>query len=443
MFENKKIYILGMARSGYEAAKLLSQYHNDILITDGKEQNEDQVRELEELGVRVIITQNQAKYLNSGFDYVIKNPGIRYDSECVLKAQELGIPVINEVELAYHFLPQDCNIIGITGSNGKTTTTTLIYEMFQRSGRRVHLGGNIGYPLCSLIGKIQNGDTLVLEISAQQLHDMCDFKMNYAVLTNLSEVHLDFFGTFDDYKEHKKRIFQNQSLEEFSIINVGDAEVVRLTQDISGSKIGFSSKGSADACIIDGFICYYGEKIIALDDIRVKGMHNYENIMGAMIVALKNGIDKDIVCEVLKDFAGVEHRIEFVKRLCGREFYNDSKATNVKSTQIALSSFEQPVILLLGGYDRGHSFDELKEYMSHVKEIVCYGATKERIKEFALTVSVRCEVVDTLEEATRIAYLASADGDVILLSPACASWDQYQCFEDRGDEFKKVVETLA
>lgn len=442
MFKNKKIYIMGMARSGYEAAKLLVKYDNQVVVTDGKEQDPVQVRELEDLGVKVVITDDQASYLDDSFDYVIKNPGIRYDSECILKAESLKIPVINEVEMAYYFLPKDVTIVAITGSNGKTTTSTLTYEMFRKAQRKAYLGGNIGFPLSSFIGKIESGDVLILEVSAQQLHDMYEFKADYAVLTNLSEAHLEFFGTYENYIAHKKRIFQNQTNEDMAIINVGDGDSVRITEDIASTKIGFSSKKKADLCICDGFICYKDEKVVSLDEIRIQGAHNYENIMCAIAVAKENGISNDTICEVLSNFIGVEHRIEFVRKVQGREFYNDSKATNVKSTQIALKSFQKPTILLLGGYERNHSFDELEEYMGNVKSIVCYGATKERILEFANRIGKSCEVVDTLSEAVRVAYHLSSEGDVVLLSPACASWDQYKCFEDRGDEFKTLVENL-
>lgn len=442
MFQNKKIYIMGMARSGYEAAKLLANYNNKIVVTDGKEQDLEQVQELESLGVQVIITDDQAQYLNDSFDYVIKNPGIRYDSECILKAGELKIPVVNEVEMAYHFLPDDVTIVAITGSNGKTTTSTLTYEMLRKSQRKAYLGGNIGYPLSSFIGKIESGDILVLEVSAQQLHDMYEFKADYAILTNLSEAHLEFFGTYENYIGHKKRIFQNQTSEDIAIINVGDSDSVSLTEDIVSTKIGFSSKVETDLCIREGYICYKDEKIVSLNDIRIQGNHNYENIMCAIVVAKENGVDNESICEVLNSFVGVEHRIEFVRKVQGREFYNDSKATNVKSTQIALKSFSKPTILLLGGYERNHSFDELEGYMENVKCVVCYGATKHRILDFANRIGKNCKVVDTLSEAVKVAYHLSSEGDVILLSPACASWDQYKCFEDRGNEFKTVVESL-
>lgn len=442
MFENKKIYIMGMARSGYEAAKLLARYNNDIVITDGKEQNEEQIKELKSLGVNVIITPHQEEYLNETFDMVIKNPGIRFTTPCIKKAEELGIKIINEVELAYHFLPQGVKIIAVTGSNGKTTTTTLIYEFLKAMGLPVHLGGNIGFPMCSLLNEIKSNDYLVLELSAQQLHDMYDFKTEVSVLTNLTPVHIDFFETYEYYQAMKKRIFQNQTHSDLAILNFDDETELTLTQDISSIKKYFSVQKETDTYLKEEAIYYQNEKVIDIKDIRIQGKHNYQNIMCAILVAKKYGISNETVKEVLGCFAGVEHRLEFVSKVNGRDVYNDSKATNVKSTEIALGAFQKPVVLLLGGLDRGHSFDDLKDDMDYVKHVVCYGQTKERIKQFCDEIKKDCSIVDTLEEATKAAYNLSDEGDVILLSPACASWDQYDCFEDRGNEFKRVIETL-
>ena len=361
MFKNKKILVLGMARSGYEVAKLLSKYNNKIIVTDKKEQDINHIEELEELGVSFIKSEDPIDLLDSSFDLVIKNPGIRYDHPLILKALDLGIKVVNEVEVAYHFLPKDAYVIAVTGSNGKTTTTTLVYEFIKAMGKIVHLGGNIGYPLSQIVEDVKSNDVVVLEISAQQLHDCYDFNPNVSILTNLVPVHIDFFGTYENYIDHKLRIFMN---------------------------------------------------------------HNNKNI------------------DILNKFTGVEHRIEFVAKINGREFYNDSKATNVKSTEIALNSFNTPTILLLGGLDRGHSFEDLRDDLTHVTHIVCYGQTKERIKEFADSCNIDCTKVETLEEATKFAYNISSDGDTILLSPACASWDQFEDFEKRGEKFKEVINLI-
>lgn len=441
MIENKKVFILGMARSGYECAKMLSKYNNDILITDMKEQDSNRVCELEALGVKFVISNNPENMLDSSYDYLIKNPGIRKDHICVLKAKELNIPVINEVEAAYPFFPKNINIIGITGSNGKTTTTTLIYEILKEAGLPVHLGGNIGYPVSGLVEKVKENDILVLEISDHQLTDMYDFKTNISVLTNLSEVHIDFHGTYDIYKNTKKKIFNNHTSNDIAILNYDNNDVMELTKNINSNKQYFSKDNQVDCYIKDGTI-YYGEKIINLSDIKVKGMHNYENIMCAIMVVKQFNVNNEVINKVLKEFKGVEHRIEYVTNINNREFYNDAKATNTESTIIALKSFDKPIILLLGGLDRGHSFEPLNQYMNNVKKVVCYGETKERIKTWCDDINVSCEVVETLEEATKKAYESSKEFDIILLSPACASWDQFESFEKRGETFKKVIKEL-
>lgn len=442
MFKQKKIFILGMAKSGFEAAKLLAHYQNQILITDQKEQEETAVNELRELGVEIIITDEPTKLLNDTYDYVIKNPGIHRTHPCVQKALELNIPVINEVEMAYSFLPKDIFIIGITGSNGKTTTVTILYELLKESGLPVHLGGNIGYPVSSLVEQVKPKDILVLEISDHQLHDMYHFKTNISVLTNLSVVHLDFNGTYENYKQIKKRIFNHHTNHDIAILNQDNLDELELTKDIKSKKIYFSSHEDSDLCVKDSAIYYYDERIIDLDMIRVKGNHNYENIMCAIAVAKQFDVSNEVIKRVLNDFSGVEHRMEYVRRLNRREFYNDSKSTNNQSTMIALSSFQRPVILILGGLDRGQSFDELKDSMRHVKHVVCYGQTKEKIKIFCNQNNIDCVVLDDLENAVRVAYNLSDDEDIILFSPACASQDQFHSFEERGKLYKQYVENL-
>lgn len=442
MMENKKIFILGMARSGYECAKMLSKYNNQILITDMKEQNIEHVKELEELGVKFVISENPDKLLDESYDYLIKNPGIRKDHKCVLKAKELNIPVINEVEAAYHFFPKNITIIGITGSNGKTTTTTLIYEILKEAGMPVYLGGNIGYPVSSLVEKVKAGDILVLEISDHQLVDMYDFKTNISILTNLSEVHLDFHESYDVYKNMKKKIFSHHTLNDISILNNDNADVMELTKDINSNKKYFSKTDLVDCYIKDSSI-YYNEKIIDLDEIKVKGMHNYENIMCAIMAVKEFNVSNEVIIKVLKNFNGVEHRIEYVKQINNRQFYNDAKSTNCEATITALKSFDKSTILLLGGLDRGHSFEPLNNYMSNVKQVICYGETKDRIKDWCNSINIDCIVTETLEEATVKAYENSKEFDVILLSPACASWDQFESFEKRGEKFKEVVDKLG
>ena len=290
-----------------------------------------------------------------------------------------------------------------------------------------------------MIEEIKENDILVMEISSQQLNNFKDFKPDIAVLTNLIPVHIDFFGNYENYKNIKKRIFKNFDDNSLAILNLENEDVMNLTKDIKGRKEYFSSKRKADCYYENGIIYYQNEPIIETKDILVKGMHNYENIMCAILVMKELNIPNNIIKEELETFKGVEHRIEFVKELNKRKFYNDSKATNTVSTKIALDSFDKPTILIMGGLDRGHSFDELNTHLEHVKYVICYGQTKERIKKWC---PKECKVVDNLEEATKKAYELSDKGDIILLSPACASWDQFNSFEERGTLYKDIINKL-
>ena len=442
MFENKKIFIFGMAKSGYEAAKLLSKYNNEILITDGKEQDENHVKELTDLGVKVEITTNQIDLIDNTFDYMIKNPGIPANNPVVLKAKELGIKIINEIEMAYHFLPKNTKIIGITGSNGKTTTTTLIYEILKRKYENVYLGGNIGYPLSQIVNDIKDNSILVMEISDHQLCDMYEFKTNISLLLNLVHAHIDFHGSYEIYKAMKKRIFNNHTNTDLAILNHDNSDVLELTNDIVSTKKYFSKTDKLDAYIENDGIYYNNELVLKFSDIKLKGMHNYENIMACILAVKEFDVENEIIKEYLSTFKGVEHRIEYVDTINGVDYYNDSKSTNNEATMTALKTFKNPTILIMGGLDRNIPFDNLADYVSNVKAIVCYGETKNKIKEFADNNNVNCYVLENLNEAVNKAYEIAESGDTVLLSPACASWDQFKTFEERGELFKNLVKGL-
>ncbi len=442
MFENKKIFIFGMAKSGYEVAKLLANYNNEIVITDSKQQDECHIDELTNLGVKVVITDNQLDLIDESFDYMVKNPGIISTNPLVLKAKELGIKIVNEVEVAYNFLPKNTKIIGITGSNGKTTTTTMIYEILKIKYQNVFLGGNIGYPLSQIVNEISDDSILVMEISDHQLCDMYNFKTNISLLLNIVPAHLDFHKDYETYKMMKMRIFNNHTNRDVAILNFDNEEVVNNTSNLISKKEYFSTKKKCQCYLENDCIYYDNEVVININDIKLKGIHNYENIMATILAVKEFDVNNDIIKKYLKDFGGVEHRIEFVKELNNRYFYNDSKATNNEATITALKTFTTSTILIMGGLDRNIPFDELSEYMNNVKLIVCYGETKEKIKEFANKNNINCISVETLEQAVRKAYELSKEKDTILLSPACASWDQFKSYEERGELFKKVVNEL-
>ena len=244
------------------------------------------------------------------------------------------------------------------------------------------------------------------------------------------------------YKACKKKIFKNQTSEDIAILNLESEDVMNLTDDILSTKLYFSSKRKSDCYIEDNYICYKNERVVPLSQIKIKGMHNYENIMAMVSIVKQYNVSNDIICDYLSSFVGVEHRIEYVRELNGIKFYNDSKATNTESTIVALSSFENPTIILLGGLDRGHSFEPLNSYVNNVKLVVTYGETKDRIAKWAQDIGLDVIVNDNLVDATKCAYEHAEAGDVVLLSPACASWDQYDSFEIRGQEFKNVVNSF-
>ena len=439
MYKNKKIFILGMAKSGYEVAKLLAS-DNTVFITDMKNQDESQVKELKDLGVTFKILDNPEDYIDDSYDLMVKNPGIKYNHKCVVKAKELGIPVVNEIEVAYHYIDKSVKIIGVTGSNGKTTTTSIIYEIMKKSfGEKVILAGNIGTPLSHYVKNIKKNSYLVMEISDHQLCDMYDFKTNVSVITNIYECHTDFHDSHERYVNTKKKIFMNHNNDDVNIINYDNYEVMGITRDINGVNKYFSKNSEEDCYYKDGFIYYEGKRLIDVSKIILKGEHNYENIMCTILACKVYGVSDNDIISVVNTFGGVEHRLEYVGNINGREVYNDSKSTNVESTKIALNSFDKPTILLMGGTDRGHSFDELEEDLKYTKFVVTYGETKNRIKNFMDKISVKCIVVDTLIEAVKEAYTNSNTGDIILLSPACASLDQFPNFEERGKLFKEEI----
>lgn len=440
--KNSKIFVLGMARSGYEVSKYLSRYNNEIIVTDAKEQDRDKVKELESLGVKVVITDKPANFIDETFDLVIKNPGIKYTNPLVVKASSLGIAVVNEMEVASYFFPKNLQVIGVTGSNGKTTTTNLIHEMLKASHKKVIMAGNMGIPVCSILDNLTDDTILLLEVSIQQLCNLSHFKTNVSVLTNLTPTHIDFLDTYENYKNTKKRIFNNHSDKDIAILNMGNADEMELTKDIKSHKIYFSSKIDTDICVKGDYLNYFGEDIIKLEDIKLQGMHNYENACCAIGAVKHYGVSNEAIIQVLKTFGGVEHRLEFVRKVNGVEYYNDSEATNTVSTIIALKAFKKPEILILGGLDRGHSFDPLNDYIGNVKLVGCYGETKQKIEEWAHKMNLPVKVFDNLHDTTMYIASVASPGDVVLLSPACASWDQYKCCEDRGDEFKSIVNGL-
>ena len=446
MFENKKVLILGLARSGYEAAKYLINKGNTVILNDNKEedkQDKNQVDELRGMGVELVFGSHPDELLDESFDYLIKNPGVPIDHKYVLKAKELGVEVINEVEMAYNLLPEDVTLIGITGTNGKTTTTTLTYEIMKEAFKeRVHLAGNIGYPLCSILKDLKKDDIIVMEVSCQQGENINKFKPHVGLFTNISEAHIDFMKTFRHYKDTKTKMFYNQDSNDIAIINIEDSQLVEELKDIKSEQKYFSSKNEINGCYRkDGKIYYYDEEVMNIDDIKIPGDHNLENILGAIMIAKEFNVSNEDIIKVISNFKGVEHRLEYVNTINGVRYYNDTEATNTKCTQIALSSFDEDITIILGGLERGQNFDDLIPYMKNVTNIIGIGQCRDRVKDFGEKLGIPTYIYEHLEDGFKKCVEVTKSG-VVLLSPASASWDQYKECEIRGAEFKKYVNEL-
>ena len=448
VFEHKRVLVIGLAKSGVAVAKLLLHQVAMVTVNDRipLEENPD-AKSLIEEGIRVLAGSHPVDLLEEHFDFVVKNPGIPYHNCMVEAAMKKGIPVYTEVEIAYQLL--EGLLIGITGSNGKTTTTTLASLMLKESfpEREVYAAGNIGIPLSQLAEQSTKEDIYVSELSSFQLMGIDQFKPKIACIVNIFSAHLDYHGTREEYIEAKLQLTKNQTEDDYLVYNADYPELITLIEGhTKATLVPFSRKTVLEfgACVEGDYICFNGEKVIPVSTIQVPGTQNVENVLAAVAISKLAGASNEGIQKAVQNFHGVKHRTQFVKEVNKRRFYNDSKATNIIATQTALRSFtNQSVVLIAGGLDRGNGFDELVPDLKAVSGIVLYGETKEKLQEAAKVAGVPViEIVNTLEEATKKAYAISKEDDIILLSPACASWDQFKSFEIRGDEFIQVVENL-
>ncbi|WP_209125463.1 UDP-N-acetylmuramoyl-L-alanine--D-glutamate ligase [Alkalihalobacillus sp. BA299] len=443
-FKNKHVLVLGLAKSGEAASRLLYRLGANVTVNDAKPIEENpQARDLQSIGIKVVCGSHPLTLLDEPVDFIVKNPGIPYTNPIVEEALKRNISIVTEVELASKI--SEAEMIAITGSNGKTTTTTLIVEMLKNSGKEPLIAGNIGTVACEVAEKATTQNIIVTELSSFQLQGTEEFHPKVAVLLNLFDAHLDYHGTKEAYGHAKARIFANLDTDDFYVINVDDEYVVKLAEGVKGVKVPFSvtKEVLSGAYVKDNIVYFKEEKIIDRVDITLPGKHNLENILAAIAAAKSMGARTEQIVEVLKTFTGVEHRVQYVKTLNDRKFYNDSKATNILAAQAAVAAFSEPVILLAGGLDRGNSFDAFIPSLKKVKAVITFGETKEKINLAAKEAGVKIiDSVLNVEEAVPVAYDLSEPGDVILLSPACASWDQYKTFEQRGEKFIQAVEQL-
>jgi UDP-N-acetylmuramoylalanine--D-glutamate ligase len=444
----KRMVILGGGESGAGAALLAKQQGYDTFLSDASSLKEDHRNELQNAGIEFEEGRHsEEKILNA--DEVVKSPGIPGKNEMVKKIRAKGISIISEVELAYRFKGKS-RIIAITGSNGKTTTTALVYHICQTAGLDCALVGNIGFSFAKQVAADPK-KVYVVEISSFQLDDISEFRPDVAILTNITEDHLDRYEyKFENYIRSKFRIAMNQTGDDYFIYCADDPVTMNyLNQiEIKATKLPITMRNETPngGFIKDGdmYVRVGNEHVsMSVFDFALKGKHNQYNTMAACLAAATMDIRKEKIREAVQTFKSLEHRMEYVATVRGVEFINDSKATNVNSTWYALESMEKPTILILGGVDKGNDYSLISELVKEkVKAIICLGTDNRKIHEaFGKEVST---IVNTggAVEAVHAAFLFAAKGDVVLLSPACASFDLFKNYEDRGDQFKKAVKEL-
>ena len=442
-FANKKVLVLGLAKSGESAARLLDKLGAIVTVNDGKPFEENPAAQsLLEEGIKVVTGGHPLELLDEDFELMVKNPGIRYDNPMVKKALEKEIPVITEVELAY--LISDAPIIGITGSNGKTTTTTMIAEVLTAGGQSGLLSGNIGFPASQVATTATKNDTLVMELSSFQLMGIETFHPEIAVITNLMPTHIDYHGSFENYVAAKWNIQKNMSKSDFLVLNFNQTLAKELAAKTQATVVPFSTTEKVDGAYLEGnMLTFRGEPVMAADELGVPGSHNVENALATIAVAKLRGIENQVIKGTLAGFGGVKHRLQYVGEINHVKFYNDSKSTNILATQKALSGFDNSkVILIAGGLDRGNEFDELVPDIQGLKKMVILGESAARVKRAADKAGVSYMDAADVKDATQKAFAEAQAGDIVLLSPANASWDMYPNFEVRGDEFIATFEEL-
>ena len=443
-YRNKKVLVIGLARSGMAAINVLHKLGATVFLSE-KKQVEDKDRQyLESIGV--IIYGQDASVFEKDYDLVVKNPGVPPISDIVKRLKERNIPIITEIELAFDVCkPQ--NYIAITGTNGKTTSTTLVYELLHKAFKdKALVGGNIGTPLCELALKYDlfnnEGYYISLEISNHQLVDIVNFRPRIATIINLTPDHLETMGSLDAYYKSKTEVYRNMKDDDIFIFNDDDRLLHEYTSKYPiNCKIESISLDNTNtySYIKDDYMYVNNEKVLPLDCIKLVGKHNRQNIIIAITIAKALGISNEDIVEVIDNFKGVEHRIEFVREKDGVKYYNDSKGTNTDATITALDSFKDNVILLVGGYEKGLDMSEMRKHLSCVKKIIGYGAAGNRIASDLVDDPI---IVKTLDEAVKTAHDLSQSGDIVLLSPTTSSYDQYSGYEERGRHFKQLVRQL-
>ncbi|GJM16076.1 MAG: UDP-N-acetylmuramoylalanine--D-glutamate ligase [Thermodesulfobacteriota bacterium] len=439
--KDRKILVVGLGKTGQDTIKFLLNKGAQVRASDSSsiEKIKEIVAELESKGVRVEAeTHTDETFLWA--QTIVLSPGVPFSVPQIQRAITEGIEVISEVELASRFITTP--IIAITGSNGKTTTSTLIARILERNGKKVFLGANIGTPLIQIAGQADEFDILVLELSSFQLQGIKTFRPYIALILNISPNHLDHHESFEEYVESKMKIYSNQSSDDWFVYNKDDEITSEYLPNVKSQKVPFSKDSVEDGATFNGTDIKFQEHTYDISSTKLLGIHNVENMMAAIIGTSILGCDPQLIQEEINSFEPLEHRNEYVGNLSGAKVYNDSKSTSPAATVRALESLPQPIILIAGGKDKGVSFEPLKQLVNEkVRLMVLIGESKQRMKE-ELGISVHSELADSLKEALDITFQNITDEDSVLFSPACSSFDMFKSYEDRGAKFKEIVKEL-
>jgi UDP-N-acetylmuramoylalanine--D-glutamate ligase len=445
---NKRVLVVGLGKSGVDCAIFLKDHGAQVTVSDAKppEQLGNAIPKLLDHGI-VVETGGHGERTFRGQDLIVVSPGVPSDSPALMQARAMGEPVIGEIELAYRFLSGP--ITAVTGSNGKTTTTTLTGEIMAASGFSTLVGGNIGTTAVSLVRKAKPDTFIVLEVSSFQLETIEQFRPKIAVVLNVTPDHLDRHRTFDAYANAKARIFENQTADDYTVLNADDPVCVEFGKRARSQVFWFSRREEIrqGAYVRNGSIFFrkseHSLELMPVSEIPLKGSHNLENVLAAACAGSLAGCEAARVREAIKRFKAVEHRLEYVATIDGVEYYNDSKATNVDATVKALESFSGNIHLILGGKDKGSDYTLLNDLLAQrVKRVYTIGTAAEKI-EAQIKGKTEVTSAGTLERAVEAASEAAVAGDVILLAPACASFDQFESYEHRGRVFKDQVKAIA
>jgi UDP-N-acetylmuramoylalanine--D-glutamate ligase len=441
--KGKRVLVIGLARTGSECARFLARQGASVLVSDlrSREELNPAVAALAGLPIEYRLGGEEPNWL-AGIDYVVPSPGVAMENRLLREAVARQIPILSEIELACRFFAAP--VIAITGTNGKSTTTTLIGQIFRSGGHRAFVGGNLGAPFIGAVS--ERWDWGVVEVSSFQLEWIEEFRPRIAVLLNISEDHLDRYPTFADYCRAKERIFEAQGADDFAILNRDDPLVWKAREGVRARVVSFGAAETSEGVFsTPDEIVWRGageEERYSLRHVKLLGVHNRENMMAAVAAAKCAGISRPVIQMTLEGFSGLEHRLEFVREKSGVRYYNDSKGTNVGAVVKSLASFDEPVILLAGGVDKGGDYAPLQAPVKQkVRRLIVFGEAKEIIagslKQFTETV-----IVNDIREAVADAAAHARAGDVVLLSPACSSFDQFRDYAERGKVFKSLVQDL-